>query len=239
MKPLLKIRLSVYFASFLVLYSLLAFFLPKVKFESTALTLFSVNSFLYGFYIAPILSAQKARIEELHKIVRAESNALFAMALSSKTYSSKYHDRIVSMLEGYIKQVLTAKGVGGGEEIYEHMISDSLSTKGKDSESAKKFLDQLIANQANRSNLAMQINNKVFSNEWWIMLVLFSITLSFVLLIDTGTSIFLGAVKALLCTGLSMLLLILVKLSTLSHKKATKMWDPLKKLSDTKFYRID
>lgn len=239
MKLLLKIRLSVYFWVFLIVFLLCSFFLPKVKFESTALTLFSVNSFLYGFYIAPILGAQKARIEELHRIVRSESNALFAMALNSKSYSENFHKKVVSMLEGYIKQVLATKGVGGGEEVYEHMISESLSTKGKDAESAKKFLDQLITNQSNRSNLAMQIGNKVFSNEWWIMFVLFSITLSFVLLLDTGKSVFMSIVKALLCTGLSMLIVILIKLSTLTHKKATKMWDPLKKLSDTKFYRLD
>jgi len=239
MKLLLKLRLSAYFWIFLTLYMLASYFLPKVKFESTALTLFSVNSFLYGFYIAPILSAQKARIEELHKIVRAESNALFAMALNSKSYSVRLHQKVVAMLKGYMGQVLDSKGIGGGEEIYEHMISESLTEKGKDAESAKKFLDQLIANQANRSNLAMQLNNKVFSNEWWIMFVLFSITLSFILLLDTGTNIFMTIVKALLCTGLSMLILILVKLSTLTHKKATKMWDPLIKLRDTHFYRID
>lgn len=239
MKLLLKIRLSNYFWIFLGIFTIASFFLPKVKFESTALTLFSVNSFLYGFYIAPILSAQKARIEELHKIVRAESNALFAMALNSKSYGEKLHKDIIAMLEGYIKQVLSTKGIGGGEEVYEHMITESLSKKGKEAESAKKFLDQLIANQANRSNLAMQISNKVFSNEWWIMIVLFSITLSFILLLDTGKGVFMGIVKALLCTGLSMLILILVKLSTLTHKKATKMWDPLKKLSETNFYRLD
>jgi len=239
MKLLLKVRLSVYFWVFLGIFIIASFYLPKMKFESSALTLFSVNSFLYGFYIAPILSAQKARIEELHKIVRAESNALFAMALNSKSYGEKLHKEVLAMLDGYVKHVLSTKGIGGGEQIYEHMITTSLSQKGKDAESAKKFLDQLIANQANRSNLAMQISNKVFSNEWWIMIVLFSITLSFVLLLDTGKSFFISIVKALLCTGLSMLILILVKLSSLTHKKATKMWDPLKKLSDTHFYRLD
>ncbi len=239
MKLLLKVRLSAYFWILLIVFGLLAFFLPTVKLEGAAMTLFSVNSFLYGFYIAPILSAQKSRIEELHKIVRAESNALFSMALSSKSYSVKFHEEVTTMLESYIKQVLQSRGIGGGEEIYEHMITAALDVKGKDQDSAKKFLDQLVANQTNRSNLAMQINNRVYSNEWWIMLVLFSITLSFVLLFDTGGSYFLIGVKALLCTGLTMLMIILVKLSSLTHKKAKKMWDPLRKLLDTKFYRID
>jgi hypothetical protein len=44
---------------------------------------------------------------------------------------------------------------------------------------------------------------------------------------------------ALLATGLSMLLIILIKLSTLTHKKAKQVWDPYKKLIDSHFYRID
>lgn len=85
----------------------------------------------------------------------------------------------------------------------------------------------------------MQYANKVFANEWHIMAILFSITLGFILLIDIGDNDALHIVRALLCTGLTMLILILLKLSTLTHKKANQMWDPLKKLRDTDFYRID
>lgn len=239
MKLLLTIRLSIFFWSFLSVFTVLAFFLPSVKFESAALTLFSVNSFLYGFYIAPILGGQKSRVEELHKVVRSEANALFAMALSSKKYSHDLHVKVLDMIKGYMHDILKVKGIGGGEVAYEKMISFAVSYDGEDKDSAQKFLDQLIQNQSNRSNLAMQLGNKVFSNEWWIMLVLFSITLSFILLLNVGENIFLKIVKALLCTGLSMLLAIVVKLSTLSHKKASKMWDPLKKLLETDFYRLD
>ena len=239
MKLLLKVRLSVFFWSFLIVYTVLAFFLPSVKFESAALTLFSVNSFLYGFYIAPILGGQKSRVEELHKVVRSEANALFAMALSSKKYSTRLHHHVLEMIKEYMNDILKVKGIGGGEEAYEKMISYAVSYDGDDKESAQKFLDQLIQNQSNRSNLAMQLGNKVFSNEWWIMVVLFSITLSFILLLSVGDNIFLKIVKALLCTGLSMLIAIVVKLSTLSHKKASKMWDPMKKLLETDFYRLD
>lgn len=239
MKFLLHIRLSIFFWTFLIIYLLLAFFLPNVKFDSAALTLFSVNSFLYGFYIAPILGGQKSRVEELHKVVRSEANSLFAMALTSKKYSTKFHHEVLQMIKDYMNRLLKVKGIGGGEEEYEKMITYAVSYKGDDKDSAQKFLDQLVQNQSNRSNLAMQLGNKVFSNEWWIMLVLFSITLSFILLLNIGDNVFLKIVKALLCTGLSMLLAIVVKLSTLTHKKASKMWDPLKKLLETDFYRLD
>jgi len=36
-----------------------------------------------------------------------------------------------------------------------------------------------------------------------------------------------------------MLIVNLVKLNTLTHKKAKQMWGPLQKLIDTDFYRID
>lgn len=70
-------------------------------------------------------------------------------------------------------------------------------------------------------------------------MVLFSITLSFIMLIDVKHNLFLSVIKAFLSTGLSMLLVILIKLSTLTHKKAKLMWDPLRTLISTKFYRID
>ena len=85
----------------------------------------------------------------------------------------------------------------------------------------------------------MQKQNVVFANEWQIMLILFSITLGFILTIHTKEGWVFTAVQALLCTGLTMLIIILVKLNTLTHKKAKQIWLPLKKLVDTDFYRID
>ncbi len=235
---LLKIRLSVFFWLFLILFGVLAYTLPHVKFDSAALTLFSVNSFLYGFYIGPILSAQKARIEELHRIIRSEANALFSMALTTRSLTPELHGEFIDKIKLYIDKVYKNKKIGGGEAEYESLITRCVTHKGHEDD-VKKLLDQLVTNQANRSNLALQITNKVYSNEWWIMFVLFSITLSFILLLDVGSNYFLKLIKVLLCTGLSMLILILVKLSTLTHKKSKSMWEPLKKLEDTKFYRID
>ncbi len=72
-----------------------------------------------------------------------------------------------------------------------------------------------------------------------IMFLLFGVTLSFILLLDAGNGFVFQLLAALLCTGLSMLLVILVKMSTLTHKKARQIWDPYKKLINSHFYRID
>lgn len=235
---LTKIRLSWFFILFFVIYVVLAFQLPLLKFEGGTLTLFSVNSFLYGFYISPILGAQKGRIEELHKIIRAESNAIFTMMLETKKLPEAVRNEVQELFKIYMHKTMKDYRKSG-EVAYEKLIGFCLDYKGKDKEEVAKLLEKLVANQANRTNLHMQMANKVYSNEWMIMFLLFSITLSFIILIDTGPDWVFRVIAALLSTGLSMLILILVKLSTLTHKKARQMWDPFHALLDSNFYRID
>ncbi|MEI7539599.1 MAG: hypothetical protein WCJ36_02415 [Candidatus Saccharibacteria bacterium] len=234
-----KIRLSYYFFIVFAIFAIIVILIPTIKFEGGALTLFSVNSFLYGFYISPILSGQKARIEDLHRIIRAEANAIFAMALVVAKLPEKFRESIQSMLLNYLKVALKQRKPAGGEEEYEAMIAYCLNYKGEHQVEIDKLLDKLIANQQNRTNFAMQMSNKVYSNEWIVTIILFSITLSFILLLDAGEGFIYKLLAALLCTGLSMLLIILVKMSTLTHKKAKQIWDPYKKLIDSHFYRID
>lgn len=241
MKKLLfeDIRLIHYFLLFFGLYCFILSVVPDFKFETGALTLFSVNSFLYGFYIAPILSGQKARIEDLHRIVRSEANAIFAMVLNLKKLPKQLRNSIQDMFIEYLGACIRERKPAEGEAKYEALISFCLEYKGKHEEDINKLLDKLVANQQNRTNFAMQMMNRVFTNEWVIMLVLFSITEGFILTIRAGEGTAYKFLAALLCTGLSMLIIILVKLSTLTHKKAKHVWDPYKKLIDSRFYRID
>lgn len=234
----LRVRLSYYFIIFFLFYFGLALLLPRHKFESGALTLFSVNSFLYGFYISPILSAQKMRVEDLHRIVRMEANALFAMVLSTKDLPKDLRTNLQDMFTHYAQGNIRGH-YKFAESAYERLITFCVEYKGKEKETTNKLLEKLVANQQNRTMLNMQLKNRVFSNEWMIILMLFSITLSFILLLDTGDSLILRVVTALLCTGLTMLLLILAKLSTLTHKKAKEIWVPFQKLLSSRFYRID
>jgi hypothetical protein len=239
MKQLLRIRLSYYFVALLIIFCVWSFNLPKLKFDSAALTLFSVNSFLYGFYLAPILSSQKSRIEELTRQVRAEATALFKALLLTKKLAEKERNNIQTMFGDYIEACVRDRSVAQGEKEYETLIGFCLNYKGKDAEVVDKILDVLVSNQQNRTNVSMQIGNKVYSNEWLVMFVLFSITTGFVLFLDTGGRPLFKFIAALLCTGLTMLLIILEKLNLLIHKKARTVWDPYKKLLHSRFYRID
>lgn len=236
---LIKVRLSIYFWVLFGLFIIIALVVPLQKFSAGALALFSVNSFLYGFYISPILSAQKARVEELHKIVRAEANAIFSMALSLKPFPDHLRNKLQEMLTNYIKVVLRDKKVNGGEKEYEELITFCVDYRGDHKDEVMKFLDEVVDNEQNRTDLALQMQTSVYSNEWSIIFVLFAITISFVITIDTGSKVLYRLLAALLCAGLAMLLVNLIKLSTLTHKRARGIWRPYEKLVESHFYRIE
>lgn len=239
MMLLLKIRLSSFFFIFLGVFLVLTFVLDGVTFSPAALALFSVNSFLYGFYISPILAAQKSRIDDLGKIIRAEANALFDILLKTKKLPQKSRNLIQDMCADYMTASFRQRKPAEGEHEYQRLISYCLDYEGKDPVTIEKIMTVLVANQSNRSQLAMQLGNKVFSNEWWIMLVLFGITLGFVLFLNVDDTWPMHFVKALLCTGLSMLMINLLKLSTLTHRKAKNIWQPLDTLKTSRFRRFD
>ena len=239
MTLLLKIRLSWFFFIFLAIFLTVTFLIHGITFTPGALALFSVNSFLYGFYISPVLAAQKARIDDLSKIIRAEANAMFDILLKTKKLPEQSRNLIQDMCADYMTASFRQRKPAEGENEYQRLISYCLDYEGKDPVTIEKILEKLVANQANRSQLAMQLGNKVFSNEWWIMLVLFSITLGFVLFLKVDDNLLMHFVKALLCTGLAMLMINLLKLSTLTHKKAKNIWLPLDKLKTSRFRRFD
>jgi hypothetical protein len=239
MNLLMKLRLSWYFFFFLFVFTFLSFTIDGSTFTPAALTLFSVNSFLYGFYIAPVLAGQKQRIDDLSKTVRSEANSLFDMLIRTKKLPKISRTKLQAMFEVYMMASFNERKPAAGEEQYEELITYALEYKGKDPVTIEKILNGLIANQQNRSQISLQLSNKVYSNEWWIMLVLFSITMGFVLFFDVNDNFWMHLVKALLCTGLSMLMINLLKLSTLTHKRAKRIWDPLDNLKTSRFRSID
>lgn len=241
MKNLLlnKIRLTYYLWALFVLFFIIFIFLPTIQFSAAVLTLFSINSFLYGFYISPILSGQKSRIDDLHKTIRSEANSLYALQLKMKILPTELRNQMQSMVTKYVKAKIKSSKKNLAEKEYENLISYCLNYEGDDKESIAKILDLLIANQQNRTQFMMAMSNKVYSNEWMVMLILFSITLGIIMMMNVDGSFILHIIKALLCTGLSMLMIILVKLNTLTHKKAKEIWTPFHNLIETRFYRID
>lgn len=242
MKALLlnKIRLSWYFVFFFVTFFIVCIIVPEVTISTGALTLFSVNTLLYAFYIAPLLSQQKARIDMLRLVTRSEANSLFTISLKIKTLHDDYRQSLDSLLQNYLAKLIHTRSKTSGEKEYEQIINYLLPIIEVSGDKALgNILDEIILNEKNRTNRAMLLESVVYRNEWLIMGILLFVTLIFIIVIDNNSSIVFDLLAALLATCVTMLLVILVKLSTLTHKKANQIWEPYRKLYKSKFYRID
>lgn len=234
-----KVRLSAYYPILFIIFLAVVWLAPKLQLSGGQLTLFSVNSFLLAFYLGPIMSSQKSRMDDLAKVIRNEAIAFFSVAIKSQDMTPETKREIKSMGKRYLESCLRTRNVAEGEKEYENMIRYCIDYKGKSEEEITKVQQILIDNQQNRSQLSSLLQMNVYSHEWFVLFVLSIITLAYIVIIDYGQNTLLNVVAALLCTGLTMLLLILEKLNTLTHKKARQIWKPFDKLLDTDFKRID
>ncbi len=211
----------------------------KITMSGGPLTLFSVNSFLLAFYLGPILSGQKQRIDDLARTVRAEAIAVLTVTIHDREFTPSHRAELRKLIRQYLAACAHAHKPDEGEREYERLINYCLEIEGRDGEKVQKVIDTLIANQQNRGQLATLLRAGVYSHEWIVLLVLFSITISYVVLIDYGGSLLLNIVAALLCAGLTLLLLILQKLNSLTHKRAKDVWGPFDKLLSSNLAQID
>jgi hypothetical protein len=237
---LTKVRLTAYYPVFFAAFLGIILVSPKISLTGSQLTLFSVNSFLLAFYLGPILAAQKQRLDDLAKVIRSEAIAFFSIAVQAQDMTAEVKREVKGMSKKYLQSCLHTRDIAEGEREYENLLRYCIDYKGdKAKEPVDKVQQILIDNQQNRSQLASLLQMNVYSHEWFVLCVLSSITISYVIVIDYGQNILLNAVAALLCTGLALLLLILQKLNTLTHKKARPIWHPFEKLLNTDFKRID
>ncbi len=242
MKSLLlnKIRLTNYFIFFLCFYAFITLLLDKVPLDKAALTLFSANSFLYGFYISPIIKSQNDRIDKLHELVRREASKIYEIALYSTRLTPSTHRKTIQLLQNYILSIEKGEKYVQGEEEYEKLMQYLVAYDGDGvgKDQYKEIMKAGLSIQQNRAEIDLSLKKKVYRNEWLIMLILFSITITFITIIEIPNIFFLQLIPPVLCTGLTMLIVILMKKSTLSHKNAKTIWKPLHELSQSNFRQL-
>ena len=175
----------------------------------------------------------------MHKTARSEANAIFDMVLGLKKLPDDLRNDLQEKFNGYLRTCAKQKKAGQGEKQYEELITFCVNYEGENKSEINSLLEKLVKNQQNRTQFSMLLANKIFSHEWSIMLVLYGITTGFILTIYTGKILVYKLIAGFLAAGLTMLLLILIKLSTLTHKKAHQAWNPYKRLIETHYYRID
>lgn len=121
-KKLLHIRLSTF--SILLFIGSLIFlkYYQQTTLTPGQLALFSVNSFLFGYYFAPLLGAQKARVGQLNTVARQETMVLLDILAQSHLLSEKTRKQLKLKLAVYLESVLYNKGIQADNPYYDELL---------------------------------------------------------------------------------------------------------------------
>jgi hypothetical protein len=120
---LIKVPLTTYLLLLLIGYTIIALFVDKIPLDRAALTLFSANSFLYGFYISPIIKSQNDRIEKLQLLISKETAKIYEIALYSKRLTEDAHRETLRLLKRYARSVAKNEDYTQGEREYKKLMS--------------------------------------------------------------------------------------------------------------------
>lgn len=234
-RKLLNIRLShLYFVLFAIFMYLLVY-VEHMDLSAGQLALFSVNSFLFGYYFGPVMLDQKNRVDAMNKTVRDEAMVILDVLTQSHLLANKTRLELKVKLKQYLDSIIDNPNVRADNDYYDDLLHFTTSSEHRDNPVMNIIYKHISKTQQNRDTLNDLYKSPLYSHEWIILLVLFSITLFFVLQIDYGQSLFFQALAAILCTGLTLLIIILAKYSTLTHKEAKQLWVPLRQLRQEHF----
>ncbi len=239
LRSLLQIRLTYLYTGLFVFYALVLRFVDRLALTPGQLALFSVNSFLFGYYFGPILSAQKVRVDTMNKTVRTEVMLLLDVLAQSHLLTDKQRLELKRLLAEYIDSILGNEQVRAENVQYDALLRYVTKGKHRDDVVMQGIYARLQKSQENLDTLNLLYGSQVFSHEWAVLFVLFLITLFFILQIDYNGLLLFQLLVAVLCTGLTLLMVILIKYSTLTHKQAKKMWDPLRRLRTEHFEELE
>lgn len=211
----------------LIFFLVLIYFLKPIKMTSGQLALFSVNSFLFGYYFSPLLSAQKSRVASLITTARQEEMAVLDILTQSHLLSKSVRHKLKVKLRVYLRSIVGNNKLTADNTYYDEILHYTKQAKGEDAQVMNLVYDRMAKTQTNRDTMNNLFASKVYNHEWLVASVLFGFTLFFALQTDFGHSVLFGVMLAILCTGLSLLMVIMIKFATLTHKEAKRMWLPL------------
>ena len=235
LKKLLSVRMSAITWILLIFFLLIIMTVHQQKLTPGQLALFSVNSFLFGYYFAPLLNAQKSRVASLITAARQEETTMLDILTQSHLMTAKGRHTLKVKLRVYLDSVIGNDKVRADNPYYNELLYYTKHVDSEDEQVMSLIYDRISKTQANRDTMNNLFATKVYSHEWLVAMVLFFITLYFALQTPINGSPFFVVMLAILCTGLTMLMVILLKFATLTHKEAKRMWQPLRELEKELF----
>jgi len=235
---LLNTRLShIYPALFLGFFAFIWLY-HKQPLTPGQLALFSSNTFLFGYYFGPMLNGQKARVDSLTRAARQEAMIILDILAQSHLLKPKERHDLKLRLRVYLDSIIGSLSVRADNPYYDELLRFTKSQRFAGNSIMDVIYGRLAKTQEDRDSMQSALENKPYSHEWLVVCALFFITLYFILQIDYGNSLFFSLILAVLCTGVSLLMVILIKYASLTHKQAKRVWHPLMDLRKNHFEDI-
>ena len=238
-KKLLNIRLSYIYPSLFVLFFIILSIMHPATLTPGQIALYSVNTFLFGFYFSPLLSAQKGRVELLNSVIRQEVMTILDILGQSHLLKNKDRHALKIRLKAYVDSIYKNPKVSPDNVYYDELLRFTKQNKFKKDSVMDVIYNRVAKTQENRDTMQSLFSSKVFSHEWLVVLVLFSVTIYFVMQTDYSDLLLFRILLAILCTGITLMLVILLKYATLTHKQAKRMWHPMEELIQHHFEDIN
>ncbi len=233
---LLNIRLTTLFVVSSVVFYILLSYIKPLDMSDGQIAIFSVTGILFGFYFGPILDSQKGRVMQLSQAVREQVMSILDVLAHSHLLPEAQRHALKVRLRAYVDSVIDNPNVKADNQYYDELLQFAQSIKDDDVRS--KVYDGVSETQDQRDGMQSTYQAKLYSHEILVMVVLFSITLYFIVQTNYNGAILFRIMLAVLCAGLILLLSILAKYATLTHKKAKIMWEPMHTLKETHFEDI-
>ena len=234
-RRLLNIRLSYIYPALFVLFMIGLSFMKPTKLTAGQLALYGTNSFLFGFFFTPLLTAQKARVDSLGKTIREETMTILDLLTQSHLLEPNVRHEVKVRVKAYLNSIYKNTKISADNIYYDELLHFSRQKRFEKDSVMGTIYERVSKTQENRDTLNNYLTQSIYSHEWMVALVLFSITIYFVMQTDYGGVFFFRMLLAILCTGLSLMLVILLKYSTLTHKAAKRIWVPLQELMEDHF----
>lgn len=221
------VQIPIYFSLFLAG----TLFVKGRGLTTGSLTLLSVTSFIFGFYIAYAINRAKDR----HKIILDQLRTADGLFINSKiqieVYDKDIQKKFIKKIDDYLttsvdyKLIDTEKASPEFFEIIEFVTS--LKPKNNLQSSARSSVISSMEDLSEkRTLLEIASKDRISKLEWIIIFLLFFMLIYFIFNLDIFG--FSGDIlKAILSTTLAMLLVLLSKLNNITWKENRWIWEPL------------
>ncbi len=154
LKRLLKIRIStIALDDFSTGFVFIVLTIKQTKLTSGQLALFSVNTFLFGYYFAPLLSSQKARVASLITAARQEEMVILDILTQSHLLSKSERHRLKLRLRIYVTSVIGNTSVRADNPYYNELLYFATPNRSKDQPVMGVIYERISRTQINRDTM--------------------------------------------------------------------------------------